>query len=54
MVRLSVGSKEFQQVLHNLHLENMSIPQELQQKIAEVVQSKQKITPDLIRRLVLE
>lgn len=54
MVVLSVKSKEFQQVLHNLHLENMSLPLELQQKIIEIVQSKQEITPDLIRGLVFK
>ncbi|MBS4208513.1 Zn-dependent hydrolase [Bacillus sp. FJAT-50079] len=52
MSGLSIESKEFKQILHNLHLENMSLPVELHQKIIEIVQNKQEITPELIRGLV--
>ncbi|MBE1556447.1 Zn-dependent hydrolase [Sporosarcina limicola] len=52
MLKLSVESKEFQQILHNLRLENMSLPLELQHKVVEVVQSKQKITSELIQGLI--
>ncbi|WP_147545695.1 Zn-dependent hydrolase [Rubeoparvulum massiliense] len=54
MVKLSVGSKEFQQVLHNLRLENMTLTIELQRKVIEVVNRNEIITPKLIQRIVAD
>lgn len=51
MVILTVESKEFQQVLHNLRLENLSLSSELQKTIVRLVNSKETITPELIKRI---
>ncbi|MBW8349894.1 Zn-dependent hydrolase [Bacillus sp. IITD106] len=49
---LTVESKEFQQVLHNLRLENMSLSTELQKRVIRLVNSDVTITPELIKRIV--
>lgn len=49
---LTVESKEFQQVLHNLYLENMSLPADLQEVVVSVVARNMPITPELIKRII--
>jgi len=49
---LTIESKEFQQVLHNLRLENMSLPADLQEIVINIVNRKEAITPELIKRIV--
>lgn len=50
---LTVESKEFQQVLHNLRLENMNLSSELQKIVIHLVNSGEKITPVIIKRIVV-
>lgn len=52
MKDLKLESKEFQRVLQNLHLENLSLPLAMQKKVVELVNSKVTITPNLIKDLV--
>lgn len=51
-MNLTVESKEFQQVLHNLRLENMSLSTELQEIVIRLVNRNETITPELIKRIV--
>lgn len=52
MPTLTLKSKEFQDVVHNLRLENMNISNELQKKVLEVVKSDLTVTPELIKRII--
>jgi len=52
MKQLTLESKEFKRVMHNLHLENLSISRDNQRKIIEIVNAKTKITPTLIKDLM--
>lgn len=54
MKNLTLESKEFNRVLQNLHLEKLDISLTKQQKVIEVVNSKVKITPNLIKDLMRE
>lgn len=53
-MNLIVESKEFQQVLHNLRLENMSLSAELQEIVVGLVNRNELITPELIKRVVVD
>ncbi|MEK4230549.1 Zn-dependent hydrolase [Solibacillus sp. FSL H8-0538] len=49
MKQITLNSKEFNQVLKNLQLENMSLTPSLQLKALEIVNSRVEITSDLIK-----
>jgi len=51
MPTLNLKSREFQDVIHNLRLENMSLSIDLQKKVIEVVTSGITVTPELIKRI---
>lgn len=52
MNELTMESKEFKRVLHNLHLENLTLSPVLQEKVLQLVNSKVSITPTLIKGLL--
>ena len=52
MKALNLGSKEFRRVMHNLHLENLSLSPEVQEKVLELVNTKTLITPNLIKDIL--
>ncbi|WP_251640026.1 Zn-dependent hydrolase [Sporosarcina sp. NCCP-2716] len=49
MKELTRESKEFKRVLHNLHLENLSLSPDMQKRVVELVNAKAPISPDLIK-----
>ncbi|MFS0576268.1 Zn-dependent hydrolase [Sporosarcina sp. 179-K 3D1 HS] len=49
MKELTLESKEFKRVLHNLHLENMSLHSSLQKKVVDLVNSGVPITSNVIK-----
>lgn len=53
-MNLTVESKVFQQILHNLRLENMSLSAELQEMVVSLVNRNVTITPELIKRIVTD
>lgn len=53
-MNLSVESKAFQQILHNLRLENMSLSAELQEVVVSLVNRNVTITPELIKGILQE
>lgn len=52
MKQLSVESKEFKRVLHNLHLENIHLAKSIQRKIVESTNQKGELTPALIKEML--
>lgn len=54
MSKLTLDSKKFQNVLHNLRLENLSLSNELQKKILKIVNDDVKITPEIIKGIVAD
>lgn len=52
MNELTMESKEFKRVLHNLHLENLTLSPVMQEKVLHLVNSKVSITPTLIKGLL--
>lgn len=53
-MNLTIESKEFQQVLHNLRLENMSLSADLQKIVIDLVNYNATITPELIKKVVAD
>ena len=49
---LTMESREFKRILHNLHLENLSLPYDMQKKVLELVNSNEIITPTLIKDIL--
>lgn len=49
MKRLEVESQEFERILKNLQLENLTLHPTLQKKVVKIVNSGVKITPNIIR-----
>ncbi|WP_163537498.1 Zn-dependent hydrolase [Gracilibacillus sp. YIM 98692] len=49
MKELSLESKEFQRILYNLHLENITLSPTLQKRVIEIVNSGEEITPEVIK-----
>lgn len=54
MSTLSIDSREFQDTLHNLRFEEMSLSRELQEKVIQTVNSRQTITPKIIKKIVAD
>lgn len=54
MSKRSIDSAEFQEILHNLRLENILLPIELQKKIIQIINSERIITPELIKKVVAD
>ncbi|MFD0942872.1 hypothetical protein [Savagea faecisuis] len=52
MKELKLDSKEFKRVLHNLHLENLSLSLDMQKKVLDLVNAKVSITPTLIKDIL--
>lgn len=49
MKELTRESKEFKRVLHNLHLENLSLSPDMQKRVVELINAKAAISPNLIK-----
>ncbi|HLS35552.1 MAG TPA: Zn-dependent hydrolase [Bacillota bacterium] len=49
---LSMHSKEFQRVLHNLNLENIHLSNNIQEEIIEFCNQKGEITPKVIKDIL--
>ncbi|HLQ82366.1 MAG TPA: Zn-dependent hydrolase [Pseudogracilibacillus sp.] len=52
MKNLTLESKEFNRVSRNLYLENLSLSLANQKKVIEIINSRVKITPNLIKDLM--
>lgn len=52
MKELKLESKEFKRVLHNLHLENLSLSLDMQKRVLDLINSKVSITPTLIKDIL--
>ena len=52
MKNLTLESKEFNRVSRNLYLENLSLSLAKQKKVIEIINSRVKITPNLIKDLM--
>lgn len=52
MKELKPESKEFKRVIHNLHLENLSLSPNMQKKVLDLVNSNVTITPTLIKDIL--
>lgn len=52
MKELNLESKEFKRVMHNLHLENLSLSPDMQKRVLELINAKTSITPNLIKDLL--
>ncbi len=52
MKELQIESKEFQRILHNLQLENLTLHPRLQEKVIELVNSGVFITPNIIKEIL--
>ncbi len=52
MKELTLESKEFKKVMHNLHLESLSLSLDLQKKVLELINTKTSITPTLIKDIL--
>lgn len=50
MKELAVNSAEFERIMLNLQLENMTLPPRLQQKVIELVNANEEITPAIIKK----
>lgn len=49
---ITLGSKELKKVLHNLHLENMSMSLVKQKRVLELINAKVSVTPTLIKDIL--
>lgn len=52
MKELTLDSKEFKRVLNNLHLENLSLTLDMQEKLLNLLNAKTSITSTLIKDLL--
>ena len=52
MKELTLESKEFKKVMHNLHLESLSLSLDLQKNVLELINTKTSITPTLIKNIL--
>ena len=52
MKELTLESKEFKKVMHNLHLESLSLSLDLQKNVLELINTKTSITPTLIKDIL--
>ena len=52
MKELTLDSKEFKRVLNNLHLENLSLTLDMQEKLLDLLNAKTSITSTLIKDLL--
>lgn len=52
MKEIKMESKEFKRVLHNLHLENLSLTLAMQKEVLQLVNANMPITPTLIKDLL--
>lgn len=52
MKELTLDSKEFKRVLNNLHLENLSLTLDMQEKLLDLLNEKTSITSTLIKDLL--
>lgn len=52
MKELKLDSKEFKRVMHNLHLENLSLSPSMQKRVIDLVNKKVSITPTLIKEII--
>lgn len=52
MKEKTLESKEFKRVLHNLHLENMSLSPKIQKRIITHANDNEKISPALIKEML--
>lgn len=52
MKEIKMESKEFKRVLHNLHLENLSLTPAMQKEVLQLVNANMSITPTLIKDLL--
>lgn len=52
MKELTLDSKEFKRVLNNLHLENLSLTLDMQEKLLNLLNAKTSITSTLINDLL--
>lgn len=50
MKELAVNSAEFKRIMLNLQLENMTLPPHLQQKVIELINANEEITPAIIKK----
>ena len=49
---LNLESPEFKRVMHNLHLEHMTLPINDQEKVLEIINKNIAITPALMKDLL--
>ena len=52
MKALDLDSKEFRRVMHNLHLENLKLSSDMQEKVLELINTKTSITSTLIKDIL--
>lgn len=52
MKQVTLESKEFKRVLHNLHLENMNLTPKIQKRIIELSNQEKEISPALIKEML--
>lgn len=52
MKALNLESKEFKRVMHNLHLENLSLSPEVQEKVLELINKQTSISSSLIKDIL--
>lgn len=52
MKELNLESKEFKRVMHNLHLESLSLSPDMQKRVLELINTKTSITPNLIKDIL--
>ncbi|WP_199171917.1 Zn-dependent hydrolase [Sporosarcina sp. P13] len=52
MKALDLDSKEFRRVMHNLHLENLRLSPDVQEKVLELINTKTSINSTLIKDIL--
>lgn len=52
MKELTLESKEFKKVMHNLHLESQSLSLDVQKRVLDLINAKTTITPTLIKDIL--
>ncbi|MFB1083401.1 Zn-dependent hydrolase [Jeotgalibacillus sp. JSM ZJ347] len=52
MKDVKIESPEFKRIMKNLHLENLSLNQGLQEKVLETINADKPITPSVIKDLL--
>jgi len=52
MKELTLESKEFKKVMHNLHLESLSLSLDVQKRVLDLINAKTSITPTLIKDIL--